>query len=166
MAEVLLTSRTDLVKHTALNGNIDTDKFIQFIAIAQSIHIQQYLGTNLLEKLKNDYQNNTLTTNYSNLITTYVKPMLIHFAAAEYIPFAAYSISNKGVYKHSSENSETVSKNEVDFLVEKERQIAQNYAQRFIDYMSYNQHLFPEYNNNSNGNIYPEGGTNLTSWYL
>ena len=53
MAEVLLISRTDLVKHTALNGNIDTDKFIQFIAIAQSIHIQQYLGTNLLEKLKN-----------------------------------------------------------------------------------------------------------------
>ena len=166
MAEVLLISRTDLVKHTALNGNIDTDKFIQFIASAQNIHIQQYLGTNLLEKLKSDYANNTLTTNYANLIANYVKPMLVHFAMVEYLPFVAYSISNKGIYKHSSENSETVEKNEVDFLVEKERQIAQNYAQRFVDYMCFNQNLFPEYNTNTNGNVFPENGTNLTSWYL
>lgn len=166
MAEVLLISRTDLVKYTALNGNVDTDKFIQFIAIAQNIHIQQYLGTNLLEKLKSDYANNTLTTNYANLITNYVKPMLVHFAMVEYLPFVAYSISNKGIYKHSSENSETVEKNEVDFLVEKERQIAQNYAQRFVDYMCFNQNLFPEYNTNTNGNVFPENGTNLTSWYL
>ena len=54
MAESLLISRTDLVKFTAVNGNVDTDKFIQFIKIAQDIHIQNYLGTDLLEKLKSE----------------------------------------------------------------------------------------------------------------
>jgi hypothetical protein len=39
MAEALLISRNDLVKFTALNGNVDTDKFIQFIKIAQDIHL-------------------------------------------------------------------------------------------------------------------------------
>ena len=40
MAEALLISRTDVVKFTAVNGNVDTDKFIQFIKIAQDVHVQ------------------------------------------------------------------------------------------------------------------------------
>ena len=47
--------------------------------------------------------------------------MLIWYAQANYIPFAAYQIKNGGVYKHTSENAQTVDKNEVDFLVEKAR---------------------------------------------
>ena len=43
MAQALFITRDDIVKFTALNGNIDTDKFIQFIKIAQDIHIQNYL---------------------------------------------------------------------------------------------------------------------------
>ena len=54
MAEALLISRNDIVKFTALNGNIDTDSFIQWIKVSQDIHIQNYLGTNLLEKLQLD----------------------------------------------------------------------------------------------------------------
>ena len=54
MAEALLISRNDIVKFTALNGNIDTDNFIQWIKVAQDIHIQNYTGTNLLEKIKTD----------------------------------------------------------------------------------------------------------------
>ena len=43
MATALLITRDDLVRFTAVNGNVDTDKFIQFIKIAQDIHIQNYL---------------------------------------------------------------------------------------------------------------------------
>lgn len=166
MAEVLLISNKDLVKFTALNGNIDPDKVVHFIKIAQDIYIQQYLGSNLLNKLKTDYENNALTSDYSNLITNYVKPMLIHFTAVEMYPFIAYSISNKGVYKHTAENSEVVSKTEVDYLVEKERVIAENYAQRFLNYMKYNFTLFPEYYNIFNEDIAPKFKTDLTNWYL
>ena len=51
MAEALLITRDDLVRFTALNGNIDTDTFIQWIKVAQDIHIQQYTGTELLNKI-------------------------------------------------------------------------------------------------------------------
>jgi len=54
MAEALLVTRNDIVKFTALNGNVDTDNFIQWVKVAQDIHIQNYLGTNLLQKLQND----------------------------------------------------------------------------------------------------------------
>jgi hypothetical protein len=52
MAEALLITRQDVVKFTAMNGNVDTDNFIQYVKIAQDIHIQNFLGTDLLEKLK------------------------------------------------------------------------------------------------------------------
>ena len=166
MAEALLVTRNDIVKFTAMNGNVDTDKFIQFIKIAQDIHIQNYLGTKLFLKLQADITANTLAGNYLTLVNTYVKPMLIHWAMVEYLPFAAYTIANKGVYKHSSENSENVQKTEVDFLIEKERNIAQSYTQRFIDYMSFNNNLFPEYRANKNSDVFPDSMNNYTSWYI
>ena len=52
MAEALLITRNDVVKFTAMNGNVDSDNFLQYIKISQDIHIQNYLGTDLLEKLK------------------------------------------------------------------------------------------------------------------
>ena len=166
MAEALLITRDDIVKFTALNGNIDTDKFIQFIKIAQDTHIQNFLGTDLLERIQSDIVAGTLANPYLTLVTKYIKPMLIHWAMVEYLPFSAYTIANKGIYKHQSENSETVEKSEIDFIVEKERSIAQHYTQRFIDYICFNNTTFPEYTSNTNGDMYPDSKNNYTGWYL
>lgn len=166
MAQALFATRDDIVKFTALNGNIDTDKFIQWVKVAQDIHIQNYLGTKLFNKINNDIVANTLANPYLMLLNVYIKPMVIHWAMVEYMPFAAYTIANKGVFKHGSENSTNVEKSEVDFLVEKERSIAQNYTRRFIDYMCFNQSSFPEYNTNSNADVYPEKQADFMGWYL
>ena len=166
MAEALLITRDDLVRYTAVNGNTDVDKLIQFVKIAQDIHMQNYMGTKLLNKIKADIIANTLSGNYLSLTVNYLKPMLIHWAMVEYLPFAAYTIANKGVYKHSSENSVNVEKNEVDFLIEKERSISQNYTERFIDYMNFNNSLFPEYYTNVNNEISPDSMNNYTGWYI
>ena len=244
MAEALLITRNDVVKFTALNGNVDTDNFIQWVKIAQDIDIQRILGTQLLQKLQAEiilaysgipatisitnpgtgyttatgvtttstgtgltvnitasgglvtvsdidtagtgYKVNdtaiidggyhdaeitidslyTIPTDYNNLLVTYVKPMLIHFAMSQFLPFAAYTIANKGVYKHNSENSTNVEKNEIDYLVEKERSIAQHYTERMIDYINFNISLFPEYNTNANADMFPDTQNNYTGWFI
>ena len=166
MPTALFIKREDLVRNTALGGNVDTDKFIQFIKIAQEIHVQNYLGTKLYNKISEDIIADTLTGDYLALVNTYVQPILIHFAMMEYLPFAAYTIGNGGVYKHQSENSTTVEKNEVDYLVEKERKIAEYYVQRFVDYMSFHQSNFPEYNSNTNEDIYPDRDVQRSGWVL
>ncbi len=148
MAEALLITRDDLVRFTATNGNMDTDTFIQWIKVAQDIHIQQYTGTQLLDKIKADIVAGTLINPYLDLVETYLKPMLIHWAMVEFLPFQAYTIANKGIFKHSSENASNVDKNEVDFLVEKQRYLAQNYTERFIQYMAFSGNTFPEYYTN------------------
>jgi len=166
MAQALFITRNDLVKYTAVNGNVDTDKFIQFVKIAQDIHIQNYLGSDLFNRISTDIINDTLTGDYLTLVDTYIKPMVIHWSMVEYLPFASYSIANKGVYKHSAENSENVNKEEVDFLIEKSRNLAQYYTDRFISYMSFNQSTYPEYNSNSNEDIYPDKNANFEGWVL
>lgn len=166
MAKALLITRDDIIRFTAVNGGVDTDKFIQFVSIAQDIHIQSMLGTQLLEKIQSDIIADNLVDPYLSLLTTYIKPCLIHFGMVEYLPHAAYTVANKGVYKHGSENSETVSKEEVDFLIEKQRQTAMHYKERFIDYVCNNSNLFPEYYSNSGSDMFPDQDTNMTGWVL
>ena len=162
----LFISRTDLVRNTILDGNVDTDKFIHFVKIAQEIHVRNYLGTDLYNKISADIVAGTLGGNYLTLVNTYVQPMLIHFAMADYLPFAAYQVKNSGVFKHTSDNATSVEKGEVDYLVNKEREFADYYTRRFIDYMSFNQNLFPEYRSNSNDDIFPDSDATFSGWVL
>lgn len=166
MATALFIKREDLVRSTILGGNIDTDKLLPWIKVAQEIHIQNYIGTDLYNKISADIIAGTLSGSYLTLVNTYIQPMLIHFAAMEYLPYAAYTIGNGGVYKHNSENSTSVEKNEVDYLVEKARKTAEYYVQRFIDYMSFHQSEFPEYNSNTNEDIYPDRDVQRSGWVL
>lgn len=166
MATALFISRTDLVKNTILDGNVDTDKFIQFIKIAQDIHIRNYLGSKLYNKIGADIIAGSLSGAYLTLINTYVQPMLIHYAMVDYLPFAAYQVKNAGVFKHISENAESVSKSEVDYLVNKEREFSEYYTRRMIDYVTYNISSFPEYSTNNNEDIYPDKDSLFNGWVL
>jgi len=170
MATALFIKREDLVKNTALSGNVDTDKFIQFIKLAQEIHVRNYLGSDLYDKISTDILGTngaTLAGDYLALVNDYIQPMLIHFAMAEYLPFAAYSVSNGGVYKHNSENSQLAEKSEIDLLIAKERDYAEYYTNRFIEYMSFNaSSKFPEYYSNNNSDIYPDKDALFNGWQL
>jgi len=164
MATALFISRTDLVKNTIIDGNVDTDKFIQFIKIAQEIHITNYLGSKLYDKISADIVADTLTGDYLSLVKDYIEPMLIHFAMVEYLPFASFQIKNGGVFKHSSESSESVSKSEIEFLIQKQRDFSEYYTRRFVDYICFNSAKFPEYLNNSGSDIDPDKDVNPTNW--
>jgi len=167
MATGLMIKRDDLVRFTSMNGNVDTDKFIQYILIAQETHIQQLLGTDLYEKIQTDIESSSLSGDYLTLTNTYIKPVLIHYAMVMYLPFAAYTIANKGVYKHTSENSEGVDKDEIDYLVEKERSIALHYGDRLLEHLTFNApSKYPEYYTNSNDDQNPLHGQSYVSWVL
>ncbi len=166
MATALFISRTDLVKNSVLDGNVDTDKFIQFIKIAQEIHMKNYIGSDLYNKISTDIINGNLGGVYLLLVNTYLQPMLIHYAMVDYLPFAAYQVKNGGVFKHISENSESVSKTEVDYLVNKEREFAEYYTRRMIDFVTFHISDYPEYNTNNNEDVYPDKDSLFNGWVL
>ena len=170
MAKALLITTTDLKKYSVIDGNLDNDRFIQYIGISQDIHLQNYTGTDLLVKIQALITAGTIgdagNEAYNTLLVTYLKPMLIHWAMVEYLPFAAYQIKNAGVLKHTSETSVSVDKNEVDFLIQRERDIAENYTRRFIDFMCYNSGDYPEYDSNTNEDVRPDKNTDFSGWLL
>ncbi len=171
MATALFINRTDLVKNSIIDGNIDTDKLLGFLKVSQQIDIQNLLGTELYNKISADITSGAaggagLTGNYLTLVNDYVQPTLIWFAQMNYIPFAAYSITNKGILKGSSETAQNVDKNEVDYLVGKAREYANYYSTRLVDYLIFNDNLFPEYNSNSDEDISPDTDTTFKGWVL
>lgn len=167
MAKILFIKPEDLKRRSILNGNLDTDKFIQYIHIAQEIHIQNYLGTKLYQKLETGIENTTLNSDQTRLLTDYIQDALIHFAAAEFLPFSSIQVQNGGVFKHVSENASSVDKEELDYLAQKERDNAEYYAKRLVDYLCKNKDLYPEYSTNEDDDIKPDNEVNYTGgWYL
>ena len=137
MAQVLFVSPADVIKRTGINGNVDRDQMIQFIKIAQDIHIQNILGTNLFEKIATDIAADSLSGNYLTLFTNYIQDMVIHYSAIEILPYIHYKVANGGIYVKGAENGESVTKQYLDYLVQKERDIAEHYSRRFIDHMAF-----------------------------
>jgi hypothetical protein len=166
MATALFITAKDLKANTLIDGNVDVNKFLQFIKIAQQIHIQNFLGGRLYNKISDEITAGTLQDPYLSLVRDFIVDMLIHYAMVDYLPFAAYQVANGGVFKHTSENSESVTKEEVDTLIDKHRSFAQFYTRRFIDYMDFHNNEFPEYNSNQNEDMYPDREANFTGWVL
>ena len=164
--KALFITLKELKRKSIFDGNLDADKLIQFVEVAQDTEIQQFLGTKLYEKLQSDIIANTLSGNYETLVNDYIKPMLIWYTQATYIPYAAYQISNGGIYKHNSENATSVSESEIKNLANHATETAEFYTQRFMDHMNYNSSLYPEYVTNQNDGMYPERDVNFTGWVL
>ena len=167
MSKVLFIQRKDLVTFTSANGNIDTDKLLPYVDMAQSIEVQRLLGTKLYDKLKTDITGGTLTGNYLTLVDTYIKPILIHYAMMYALPYLSVTISNGGVYRNNPENATALNSDEINTLVEKERDTAQYFSQRMIDFLNFNAgSQFPEYYTNSNEDISPDYEDNFGGWVM
>jgi hypothetical protein len=166
MATALFIKPETLKRNTIIDGNVDVDLFIHFVKIAQQIHIRNYLGTDLYNKISADIIANSLSGAYLTLVNTHIQPMLIHYAMCDYLPHANYKIKQGGVFKHSSETAQIATKEEVDYLVAKQREYAEYYTTRFIDFMAFNQSSYPEYTSNTNDDIHPDRDSLFNGWVL
>ena len=168
--KALFVSIADIKKKSIISGNVDPDKIVQFVEVAQDTHIQNYLGGKLYKKLQQLIVDGELddagNEDYKTLVDTYIKPMLIWYTQADYIPFSAFSISNGGVYKHRSENSDSVSMDELNMLTARALETAEFYTRRFMDYMDHNSTLYPEYTSTANEDMNPDRDVNFGGIYL
>lgn len=167
MATALFIDAETLKRNTIIDGSVDPDKFMQFIKIAQNIHLQNILGSKLYERLQAGIVADDLTADETTLIDDYIQDCLIHYASAEYLPFSAYQINNGGVYRHTSENAQTTSIDDINNLSKKERSYAEYYAKRLVKYLCDNSSLYPEYTETQDSGIYPTKQIKYTGgWHI
>lgn len=172
MAYALFVSRNDIIKQSPLQGSIDADRLLSFVRTAQEKYILNLLGTVLYYKLQDEIIAGTFSSMnvwYQDLMKDHIKPTLIWYAVAEYLPFSGVQFKSEGAVRHESEQSKAVGKNEIDYLLQKATDNAEWYGTRMQNYLIAYSNNIPEYLE-SVGNqtqIYPDmgnqyfGGINL-----
>lgn len=154
--EILFVNPDYLKRITNLNGSIEDSYVIPSVIITQDKIIQQYLGTDLLNKLKNDVSGGTLSGNYETLMDDYVRKTTAWWSMVDLIPSLYVKIDNGGLVIRSADNTTAISENDLHREVERARQNAQFYTERLVIYLTNNSHLFPEYSSNGAGKMSPQ----------
>lgn len=141
--EILLIRPSEITEFTPLGGNVDIDKYKPCILDVQITVIEPLLGTDLYEKIRTDFENDTLSGDYLTLYESYLKPILRYQVFAEYTEIASYMVTNGGVFKHQPVDSQIVEKTEAQYLAQTFRTKSQTYIERAEKWLCKN-HL-PEY---------------------
>ena len=165
---ILFISRNDIIRRSPVGGNIDPEKLVPFIKTAQDKYIWIMLGSVLYYYLQDEIAANTLSAPYTVLMEEYIKDVLVHYSVVEALPFLSYTIANAGIFKNLPENTEAPTKQDIDFLLQKELQTAQFYAERLVTYLIANNTLYPQYNatTGKSDNIFPDMGQQYTQGWV
>jgi hypothetical protein len=171
---IIFISRNDLIKRTPLNGAVDPDKIIPFAKIAQDKYMLNILGTVLFEYLQTIIADNTINTDgtlaaYKTLVNDYIVDCLVHYTMVEALPFLAYTFGNGSIYKNTAENATSPSKNDIDFLMQKELSTSQFYAERLVTFLIAYSTTYPQYleTTGKSNNVYSDKSQTYTNgWVL
>ena len=143
-----------ILDRTPMDKNIDLDKLVPFIILAQDIHIQTILGSNFYDHLKNGVSGNTLNNDETNLIRNYIQPAIAFWTFYESYISLNYKATNKSIAKEKSEYSEPLSLDELKYSRSAIRTNAEYYSKRLQKFMIDYNFLFPLYNQqNSRDNV-------------
>ena len=148
MSYALFINRNDIIKNSPLQGAIDADALLPFVRTAQDKYLKNLLGTILFEYLQAQITANTvsaLSSYYQDLLDDYIKNALIWYTSVEYIPFSSVQFKSNGAVKQKSEQGESPSKNEIDYLKAQAQQNADYYALRLQNYLIAYSTNIPQY---------------------
>ncbi len=164
---ILLIEPDDLHKRTQINANVDVQKYIPYIEDVQVKVMGDLLGDTLKNKILDDFDNDALTGLYEKVYKI-LKNIIIYQTASDYILFNQYHVSNGGVYKLTSEDTETVEVSEVESLSRRYYEKSQLYVSELNRFLCSEGGKIPEYNTQDETyNKRPQRGINdMITWHL
>jgi len=124
--------------------NYNLDDIQNFIPVAEQIHILPILGINLYEELLDQVTSNTLTDENSTLLLEVYKVLGIA-VLYESLPFVWCHISQVGITKGKSDNSDSVDNKDLSYInthVKAQLDYAKSYLRDWLDTYQIN---FPLY---------------------
>ena len=150
---VLLISEVKLKNFTNINKNVDMDVLKAEVQVAQDIDLQTILGSKFYHHLLSQVSatGNTFNSDELILVNEYIQPYLIQTAYFNAIPHLMYRTLNRGIQEGNNEFGTPVEIETMKYLRSLQKQRADFYSQRLIDYLltGRGQNKFPDYNNAS-----------------
>jgi hypothetical protein len=160
---VLLISEQKLIDNTAINGsNVDTSELRFCIQQAQTLFLQESLGTNLYEKLLQLVDDNQIglsgNTNYKNLLDNFVQPTLIQYAY--YIALDNFFVkwANVGLVQNRTEQGGSIDLKTLQYLKTNAKNNAEFNDNLLRRHLIFKSGEYPEYvsGNLNDGQLPPE----------
>jgi hypothetical protein len=143
---VKFISTTFLKEYSPLSKNIDDDLLIPFIYRSQDINLQTILGSDFFDRLKEGVINNDLNSDEENLIRNYIQNMVAEWTIYYSLPTLNFKLTNKSVTQDRSEFGDPSGLDEIKYLRQNVRDMAEFYSKRLVKYLvDYGTQLFPEY---------------------
>lgn len=159
MDRVYLIATNLLKAKTTINGNVEDSLLLNSIWEAQTLNVQQTIGTKLLNKIfelvKYGLINDPANINYKNLLIDYIQDVVVYWAWLYSIPYTSFKLTNKGQQNQYSDNSQHSSLDEIKYLEQSLRDKAEFYTKRLSQYLIENYKLYPEYKCNGCGKLSP-----------
>ena len=166
---VLLISEQKLKDNTAINENVDSSELRFCIQQAQTIQIQETLGTNLYEKILSLVDNGNISlpanSNYKSLLDNYIQPTLISYAYYLSLDNFWVKFINIGLVQNSSQQGQSVDLKTLQYLKSNAKNQAEFNDNLMRRHLIFRSALYPEYNNGdlNDGQLPPDTKTAFNS---
>ena len=134
MGETLIISEELLKLYSPLSKNVDVDKIYPYLHLAQPYFVEPILGDALLEELQYQVSNDCLTEENKALLLK-CAPVLANYATYLALRSLTYSVTEKSLVKEHSENSESISRNELGDYILSLKETCEMHKEVLIKYL-------------------------------
>jgi len=160
---VLFISEQKLKDNTPITDNVDSSELRFGIYMAQTIQIQESLGTNLYEYLLKIIDDNTINTDislirYKELMDNFIQPTLIAYAYTICLDNFWVKFMNVGLVQNRNEQGSAVDLKTLQYLKNNAKNQAEFQDNLLRRHLVFRSGWYPEYfsGNLNNGQLPPE----------
>ena len=104
-----------LALYSPLPSNYDFSEVENYIHISEKIDIEPILGTPLYELLLDEVERDEVNTEHATLLLQ-IYPLLGFSTLYNALPFISYNISQVGITRGHSENSDSIETKDVNYI--------------------------------------------------
>lgn len=156
MAQVYFIDVTYFQQNTTINDQVESNMITPALRVAQDKHAENYLGTRLFNKLKQDIEDDSLTGIYQTILVDYLKIAMVYWTLVELYPSLLVKHDNTTLTIRSGEGFSPISEDQYKMLVDAARNNAQMYTERLIRYLCDNSGIIPEYTSCQAPDVFPK----------
>lgn len=147
MTQVFLISEQTLKADSLINDNTGSEFLQPAIELAQDIHLQELIGTKLLNKICALVEDDSITANtaYQTLLDSYITPYLEWMVTSLIQVPISVKTRNLGVVQTNDDRIYNLGLKDVQVLEQYYANKAAFYATRLTKFLKANTNIYPEY---------------------
>ena len=133
-----------LALYSPLPSNYDFSEVENYIHISEKIDIEPILGTPLYELLLDEVERDEVTPEHATLLLQ-IYPLLGFSTVYNALPFISYNISQVGITRGHSENSDSIETKDVNYIsnhLKSQIEVMKSLLKKFLDE---HKDYYPEY---------------------